>query len=304
MEICLKDKLRALRQQKNITQETLANHLGITSQSVGKWERGEGFPDITLLPKLAFYFDVTLDELLGVDRVKIDETINAYIAESKVYRQFGDNVNNLVFWEKALQYAKMGGSFHATREDLCCSILEGEEGVKACQEYLVSLIHTAALTATQMISKKDFSCEAVIDAYQFAIDILKRLFSDDNVGFYAYDISYYYRCIALQYAELKDTENTWKALKESCHYAVIDANLHDMTYTAPMINHVQHKKADTSKNYIGNSCNLSLHTLEDTRFNFVRNTEVFQKVVSELKRYAETVNFSVSLGFKRPFDLN
>lgn len=357
MEICLKDKLRALRQQKNITQETLSNHLGITSQSVGKWERGEGFPDITLLPKLAFYFDVTLDELLGVDRVKIDETINAYIAESKVYRQSGDNVNNLVLWEKAyaefpndcrvmeglmyainrdgeypcplekseriialgeailqkstdteqrenviqylcytyygidnekaLQYAKMGGSFHATWEDLCCSILEGEEGVKACQEYLVSLIHTAALTATKMISKKDFSCEAVIDAYQFAIDILKRLFSDDNVGFYAYDISYYYRCIALQYAELKDTENTWKALKESCHYAVIDANLHDMTYTAPMINHVQHKKADTSKNYIGNSCNLSLHTLEDTRFNFVRNTEVFQKVVSELKRYAE-----------------
>ena len=357
MEICLKYKLRALRQQKNITQEALANHLGITSQSVGKWERGEGFPDITLLPKLAFYFDVTLDELLGMDRVKIDETINAYIAESKVYKQSGDNANNLTLWEKAyaefpndcrvmeglmyainrdgeypcplekaeriialgeailqkatdteqkenviqylcytyqgidnekaLQYAKMNGSFHATREDLCCSILEGEEGVKACQKYLVSLIHTAAMTATQMISKKDFSYKEVINAYQFAIDILKRLFSDDNVGFYAYDISYYYRCIALQYAELKDTENTCMALKESCRYAVMEATLQDMTYTAPMVNHVKYKKENTSKNYTGNSCNLSLHTLENTRFDFVRNMDVFQKIVSTLKKYAE-----------------
>ena len=40
MEICLKHTLRSLRQQKNVTQEALAQHLGITSQSVGKWERG------------------------------------------------------------------------------------------------------------------------------------------------------------------------------------------------------------------------------------------------------------------------
>ena len=89
MEIMIKDKLRTLRQQKNVTQETLANHLGITPQSVGKWERGEGFPDITLLPKLALYFDVTVDELLCVDKARIDEVINSYIAESKLYKQTG-----------------------------------------------------------------------------------------------------------------------------------------------------------------------------------------------------------------------
>ena len=40
MEISMKDTLRNLRQQKNVTQEALATHLGITPQSVGKWERG------------------------------------------------------------------------------------------------------------------------------------------------------------------------------------------------------------------------------------------------------------------------
>jgi len=65
MEICLKDKLRTLRMQKGITQEALANHLGITPQSVGKWERGEGFPDITLLPLMADLFDCSIDELFS-----------------------------------------------------------------------------------------------------------------------------------------------------------------------------------------------------------------------------------------------
>ena len=53
MDVNMKDKLRELRKKKNVTQEALANHLGITPQSVGKWERGEGFPDITLLPAIA-----------------------------------------------------------------------------------------------------------------------------------------------------------------------------------------------------------------------------------------------------------
>lgn len=101
MEINLKEKLRALRQQKNITQEALANHLGITPQSVGKWERGEGFPDITLLPKIAFYFDVTVDELLCVDQVRVEEAIYEYQRQSNICRQNGENQKNLEIWEKA-----------------------------------------------------------------------------------------------------------------------------------------------------------------------------------------------------------
>ena len=101
MEINIKDKLRALRQQKNVTQEALANHLGITPQSVGKWERGEGFPDITLLPNIAIYFGVTVDELLSVDNARIEEKIKAYEAESLKYRNLGETDKNLELWEKA-----------------------------------------------------------------------------------------------------------------------------------------------------------------------------------------------------------
>ena len=97
----MKDTLRALRQQKNITQEALASHLGITPQSVGKWERGEGFPDITLLPAIALYFNVTVDELLNVDRARIEEKIKAYQEESRRYWHTGETAENLALWERA-----------------------------------------------------------------------------------------------------------------------------------------------------------------------------------------------------------
>lgn len=138
-----------------------------------------------------------------------------------------------------------------------------------------------------MTSKIKFSHEETIEAYRFAIDILKRLYSDGNIGFYAFYVSYYYRNIALQYAEMNDTENTLKVLEESCKYAIIEANLTDMDYTAPMVNRMKHKKSDTYKNYKGNACNLRLEALKDKRFDFVRNEEAFQKIIADLKEYAE-----------------
>ena len=101
MDINLKDTLKSLRQQKNITQETLAEYLGITQQSVGKWERGEGFPDIVLLPKIALYFNVSIEELLNVGQARIEEKINEYTEQSKILEKSGDIDTRIALWEKA-----------------------------------------------------------------------------------------------------------------------------------------------------------------------------------------------------------
>lgn len=50
-----------LRKQKNITQAQLAEHLGVSFQAVSKWENGMTMPDITLLPHIANYFEVSVD---------------------------------------------------------------------------------------------------------------------------------------------------------------------------------------------------------------------------------------------------
>ena len=57
--------IKRLRQNKDVTQEQLGNALGITSQAVSKWECETALPDIDLLPKLADYFGISIDELLG-----------------------------------------------------------------------------------------------------------------------------------------------------------------------------------------------------------------------------------------------
>ncbi len=100
MKITIKEKLKELRKKNDITQEQLANHLGISQQSVCKWERGEGYPDITLLPAIALYFGITLDELMGIDEARISNIVNAYISESHALQNVGEIKKNLELWKK------------------------------------------------------------------------------------------------------------------------------------------------------------------------------------------------------------
>ncbi|MDF2542924.1 MAG: transcriptional regulator, family [Herbinix sp.] len=61
----LAENIIKLRHSRGITQDELANFLSITKASVSKWETGQSLPDILLLPQIANYFDITIDELLG-----------------------------------------------------------------------------------------------------------------------------------------------------------------------------------------------------------------------------------------------
>lgn len=60
-------KIKQLRLDKQITQEELANYLGIAYQSVSKWETSITMPDITLLPSIALFFNITIDELFSMN---------------------------------------------------------------------------------------------------------------------------------------------------------------------------------------------------------------------------------------------
>ena len=75
MEINIGANVKRLRTEKNVTQEQLAEAMNVTPAAVSKWERGDSFPDITILQPLAFYFDVSLDELVGYNKEKVNEQI-------------------------------------------------------------------------------------------------------------------------------------------------------------------------------------------------------------------------------------
>lgn len=75
MNIYIGENIKRLRQGRQITQEQLSVSMGVSCAAVSKWERGETLPDISLLPLLAQFFGVSIDELMGYDAARIEEEI-------------------------------------------------------------------------------------------------------------------------------------------------------------------------------------------------------------------------------------
>lgn len=69
----LKDIILEKRKQKNMTQEQLAEQLGVARQTVSKWELGETLPDVENLRKMAILFEFSIDEALGLEVEKDDD---------------------------------------------------------------------------------------------------------------------------------------------------------------------------------------------------------------------------------------
>ncbi len=63
-EINIASVLVQKRREKGVTQDELANYIGVSKASVSKWETGQSYPDVTFLPLLAAYFDISIDELM------------------------------------------------------------------------------------------------------------------------------------------------------------------------------------------------------------------------------------------------
>ena len=81
MNIYFSETIRRLRKERGLTQEALADVLGVSFQAVSKWERGESYPDIEILPDIAEYFGASVDELLGVNRAENEKEILGIIEE-------------------------------------------------------------------------------------------------------------------------------------------------------------------------------------------------------------------------------
>ena len=81
------NKIRELRKQRGITQEQLAESIGISFQAVSKWENNIALPDITLVPVLASYFGVSMDELFDFNLKEIEHAVSIITEKAYQYRE-------------------------------------------------------------------------------------------------------------------------------------------------------------------------------------------------------------------------
>lgn len=84
-------RISELKHKKKITQQELADVVGVLFQTISKWENGSVMPDITYLPMLAEYFEVSVDQLIGIVPLS-EETYSASKTGTKE------------FWEQKLEY--------------------------------------------------------------------------------------------------------------------------------------------------------------------------------------------------------
>lgn len=127
------------RKAKQITQQQLADFVGVSKASVSKWETGQTYPDITLLPLLASYFDVTVDELLNYSNDLSKEQVQKIYSDlrnksetatpEETLKMIEDIIHR--YYSSALTILEMG-SFLINHGD----ILPGKDKAEKTQLYL------------------------------------------------------------------------------------------------------------------------------------------------------------------------
>lgn len=87
MEFKIGEVIRNLRKEKKLTQEKLAEYLGVSFQTISKWENGIVYPDITNLPSIANFFNISIDKLFHQDKSEnelvIDKIYDKYCWSNK-----------------------------------------------------------------------------------------------------------------------------------------------------------------------------------------------------------------------------
>ena len=141
MKLNIARNLKKYRKERDITQEALAKDLGISPQSVSKWERGEGYPDIELLPNLANHLNITIDELLGNDSAARKEDIRQFWQKfwSADGRREGEN-----YWDCRIRIAEEYWRKYPSEYSIANALLQEICGYRSKLEEHRTLMNEAA----------------------------------------------------------------------------------------------------------------------------------------------------------------
>ena len=97
MKLKIGTVIKKLRTERGVTQEELANKIGVSFQAVSKWETNATTPDIAILPRLALYFGVSIDALFSMNQDDYLEKISNMIRD-----EYSISTDNFVWAERYL----------------------------------------------------------------------------------------------------------------------------------------------------------------------------------------------------------
>ena len=140
----LGENLKKRRIENGLTQEQLAEVFGISPQAVSRWENNSAYPDIALLPVIANYFDITTDELLGVDIERKQQEINKIIEHNASLRSKGKSKESISFLrEKIILYPKSADISYQLAVSLYSDLCGNREKTEETLDEIINLVNKA-----------------------------------------------------------------------------------------------------------------------------------------------------------------
>lgn len=166
MNVNLGNKIRELRKAKNISQEVLAQYLGVSFQAVSKWENESAMPDVALIPAIASFFGVSTDDLFDYNRLEAENRVMEICWEAAEYR-FSDPARSEVMLRDGLkQYPGndiiLNNLLVVLEEDparteetisICKTLIEGTKDAEVKYDALRILANTYHRTGQQALVK-------------------------------------------------------------------------------------------------------------------------------------------------------
>ena len=109
MKLTVGEKIALLRKEKNITQTEMAEYLCLAPQTVSRWEVGNGAPEISLLPKIAAFFGVSIDDLFGLTSLERAEDLVCKYSVLRDDRSFREAMEYLNSQLQTIDAARKNG---------------------------------------------------------------------------------------------------------------------------------------------------------------------------------------------------
>ena len=185
------ENLKTIRKKRNITQEQVADILGVSRQAVSKWESGTTMPDVMLIPAIASFFGVSTDELFDFNLVEQERRVAELCAEAAKYR-FSDPAKS----EKML---RDGLKQYPGNDIILNNLLYTISDIERIGDHALNLAEAAKEMNEKKINFSDAAKAELLVLEQAVLDMLAKVAN------------------AFEYTDLA------KAMKVEPHEEVIDA---------------------------------------------------------------------------------
>ena len=139
MSLYFSENFKQLRKNKDLTQEQIADIFHVSPKVVSRWETGANYPDVEILPHIAIFFNITLDQLLGTEQIRDGENVRKYVKDIRNLLNSGRLFDAIEMSRKAVNEYPVAADYnlhYLLLQALCKACAEGTPG---CEENTLKL---------------------------------------------------------------------------------------------------------------------------------------------------------------------